>query len=207
MFTDFSHNVSSHCSLTAENYSCKNDTVWRDDRSIHCFLLYFMVPFSSMTMSLVQSTLYSVSGVSSSRGSSVGIADGWPWGRSSSPGKVKNFHLSVSSRPALGPTQPPIHWVPGALSPGVKRQEREADHSPPTSVKAKKTLIYITGSLWRHQSQQSFNTSTPFNFLFYSLHVSAPTGHPQVRYTISYYFCFWRTVSIQRIRCTYAIWL
>jgi hypothetical protein len=45
-------------------------------------------------------------------------------------------------------------------------------------------------SLWRRQSQQSFNTLTPFNFLFYSLHVSAPTGHPQVRYTISYYFCF-----------------
>jgi hypothetical protein len=32
--------------------------------------------------------------------------------------------------------------------------------------------------------QQSFNTLTPFNFLFYSLHVLAPTGHPQVRYTI-----------------------
>jgi hypothetical protein len=27
---------------------------------------------------------------------------------------------------------------------------------------------------------------TPFNFLFYSLHVSVSTGHPQVRYTISY---------------------
>jgi hypothetical protein len=38
--------------------------------------------------------------------------------------------------------------------------------------------------------QQSFNTLTPFNFLFYSLNISAPKGHPQVRYTISYYFCF-----------------
>jgi hypothetical protein len=63
----------------------------------------------------------------------------------------------------------------------------------------------LTGSLWRRQSQQSFNTLTPFNFLFYSLRVSAPTGHPQVRYTVSYYFCFWRTILIQRIRCTYAI--
>jgi hypothetical protein len=44
--------------------------------------------------------------------------------------------------------------------------------------------IYLTGSLWRRQSQQSFNTLTTFNFLFHSLHVSAPTGHPQVRYTI-----------------------
>jgi hypothetical protein len=29
---------------------------------------------------------------------------------------------------ALGPTQPPIQWVSGALSLGVKRPEREADH-------------------------------------------------------------------------------
>jgi hypothetical protein len=35
-----------------------------------------------------------------------------------------------------------------------------------------------------------FNTLTPFNFLSYSLHFSATTGHPQVRYTISYNFCF-----------------
>jgi hypothetical protein len=67
-------------------------------------------------------------------------------------------------------------------------------------------IFRLTDSLWRRQSQQSFNTLTPFNFLLYSLHVSAPTGHPQVRYTISYYFCFWRTILIQRIRCTYAIW-
>jgi hypothetical protein len=29
---------------------------------------------------------------------------------------------------ALGPTQPSIQWVPGALSLGVKRPGREADH-------------------------------------------------------------------------------
>jgi hypothetical protein len=42
--------------------------------------------------------------------------------------------FSTSSRPALGPTQPPIQWVPGALSPSVKRPGREADHSPPASA-------------------------------------------------------------------------
>jgi hypothetical protein len=29
--------------------------------------------------------------------------------------------LAPAARPALGPTQPPIQWVQGVLSPGVKR--------------------------------------------------------------------------------------
>jgi hypothetical protein len=44
----------------------------------------------------------------------------------------------MSSRPALGPTQPPIQCVLRALSPGVKLPGRETDHSPPTSVEVKK---------------------------------------------------------------------
>jgi hypothetical protein len=39
--------------------------------------------------------------------------------------------LFTGSRPALGPTHSLIQLVPGALSPGVKQQGREADHSPP----------------------------------------------------------------------------
>ena len=34
------------------------------------------------------------------------------------------------SRPAVGPTQPPIQWVPG-LSRGVKRPGRGVDHQTP----------------------------------------------------------------------------
>jgi hypothetical protein len=37
-----------------------------------------------------------------------------------SPGKTKNFHFSMSSKLTLGPTQPPIQCVPGAISPGGK---------------------------------------------------------------------------------------
>jgi hypothetical protein len=49
-----------------------------------------------------------------------------------------------SSRPVLGPSKPPFQWVPGALSPGIKRLVREADHSPPASAEVKKTWIYTS---------------------------------------------------------------
>jgi hypothetical protein len=45
------------------------------------------------------------------------------------------FLFTTAYRTALGPTQPPIQWVPGVLSLGVKRPEREADHSSPSSAK------------------------------------------------------------------------
>jgi hypothetical protein len=59
-------------------------------------------------------------------------------GRSLSPGRVKNFLFPTASRQAVGPAQPPIQWVPGALSLGVKRKGREAEHSPPASAEVKK---------------------------------------------------------------------
>jgi hypothetical protein len=44
----------------------------------------------------------------------------------------------MSFRMALGPTKLHIQWVTGVISPGVKRQGREAVHSPPASVEVKK---------------------------------------------------------------------
>jgi hypothetical protein len=47
----------------------------------------------------------------------------------------------MSSRPALGATQPPIQWVPLVLSRcGGKRQGREADHLPPATAKVNKNV-------------------------------------------------------------------
>jgi hypothetical protein len=69
----------------------------------------------------------------------VGIVTGYGPGWSSDPCRVKYFLFSMSSRPALGPTQSLIQWVPEALSSGLERLRREADHLLPTSAEVKKT--------------------------------------------------------------------
>jgi hypothetical protein len=57
----------------------------------------------------------------------------WTTGRSGfDPRQTQEiFPLTSVSRPALEPTQPPVQWVPGVLSP---RPGRDADHSPPSSA-------------------------------------------------------------------------
>jgi hypothetical protein len=90
-----------------------------------------------------------------SRDSAVGIATGHGLDDRGvgvlSPGRGKNFLFSRSSRPALGPTQPPIQRVLGTLSPGVKRLGCEADHSPPASAEVKKNVdLYIHSPIRLH---------------------------------------------------------
>jgi hypothetical protein len=44
------------------------------------------------------------------------------------------FLSSEPSRPALVPTQPPIQWVPGVPSLGIKQLGLETEHSLPSGV-------------------------------------------------------------------------
>jgi hypothetical protein len=54
------------------------------------------------------------------------------------------FLFTTASRPHLEPTQPPIQWVPGALSLGLKRPQCEADHSPSSSAEVKNACSYTS---------------------------------------------------------------
>jgi hypothetical protein len=75
-----------------------------------------------------------------------------PRGWSLSPDQVKVFQFSMSWGLALGPTQPSILMVLGALSPEVKQQGCEADYFP-TSAEVNKARACISTpphtSSWR----------------------------------------------------------
>jgi hypothetical protein len=70
---------------------------------------------------------------------------------------------------ALEPTQPPIQWVPGALSLGVKWPEREVDHSPPSSAEVKERWSYTsTPPIRLHGvviSQKKHRDNLPLRFM------------------------------------------
>jgi hypothetical protein len=64
--------------------------------------------------------------------------------------KQQKFFKHYRSRMALVPTQPPIQFVPGALSLGLKWPGREADHSPPSSAEVKEWVEPYLHSPIRH---------------------------------------------------------
>ena len=54
------------------------------------------------------------------------------------------FVFSKTSKPALGPTHLPTQWVPGAISPGVKRPGRDVNHLPPSTAEVKNEWSYTS---------------------------------------------------------------
>jgi hypothetical protein len=52
------------------------------------------------------------------------------------------FISPQGARVALWPTQPPVLWIPGDRSLGVKWPMQEADHSPPSSADGKNEWSY-----------------------------------------------------------------
>jgi hypothetical protein len=101
------------------------------------------------TVRLFKLEIFTFSSTIPGRGSSVGIAIGNGLDYRGSGGfnsrrELGIFLFSTASRLPLGPIQPPIRWVPGALSQGVKRLEREADHSSPSSTEVKNAWCYTS---------------------------------------------------------------
>jgi hypothetical protein len=68
-------------------------------------------------------------------------ATGWTI-RVSNPRGTGILLSSKTSRPALGPTQPPVGWVLGAVFTGVKWPGSETDHSPPSSAEVTNVWSY-----------------------------------------------------------------
>jgi len=89
------------------------------------------------------------------------------------------FDTAVS-RQDLGPTQPPIQLLTGALFLGVKQPKREADHSPLSSAEVKNAWSYTSDpqyafilwcsvkAVWQHFYKWRNETSLGFLFEFWS---------------------------------------
>jgi hypothetical protein len=91
--------------------------------------------------------------------SSVGIVTRLRAGRSGFDSEQGMFFFTTMSRLALGPTEPPIQWVPGAFHLRAMRPGREADHSLLSNAEVK--------NVWSSSVLKVFFT---MNFKFFTLH-------------------------------------
>jgi hypothetical protein len=73
-------------------------------------------------------------------------------------------YYSAGTGPSVGPTHPHIQWIHEALSPRVKRQERESNNSPPSKAEDKNT--------WLHSSTPHTSSCRGVTCLQFALHIS-----------------------------------
>jgi hypothetical protein len=85
---------------------------------------------------------------------------------------LRIFHFDTVSRPALGPTQPPIQWIPAALSLEVKRREREADHSH-LVPKSKNKWSYTSIPQYVLMAWYLVKHRDNFTFIYIKIHFSS----------------------------------
>jgi hypothetical protein len=89
-----------------------------------------------------------------------------------SPAEEKRiFPLPSVSRPALGPTQPPVQWVPGVLSPGSKAWPgRDADHSSSAEVVNEEELYLLLSPQapsWRVEGLLYYDSKSSKEFIHF----------------------------------------
>jgi hypothetical protein len=110
---------------------------------------------------------------------SVWLRTGRPWFDPRQ--RQRFFPLTSASRPALGPTQPPMQRVPGALSPGVKRGRGVMLTTHPLLLpRLRKGRSYTSC----HPKAPLERSGTTLPYLFYPLMLSiqpSPTEQQNVR--------------------------
>jgi len=136
---------------------------WYVSFSLPCSPLNFSQTFKHTLYNFHSRTVHVVGRV-------VGIAIGYGLDGPEIESRWKrNFpHLS---RPALGPTQPPVQWIPG-ISRGKERPGRDADPSPiivPWSWKGRAIPLL---PLLAVRPVQSFSACTRVTFTFFTYRAS-----------------------------------
>jgi hypothetical protein len=86
---------------------------------------------------------------------------GWMIGGFESRKRLGIFLFTTVVRPTLGPTQPPIQWVPEALSLGAKRSERE------TGAEVKNAWSYISITQYTFMARRSEKAQGQLYFHLY----------------------------------------
>jgi hypothetical protein len=91
------------------------------------------------------------------------------------------FLFTTASGAALGPARPPVRWVPGTLSLGVKRPGREADHSPQSSDEIKGWVeLYLHSPIRLHGvvlSLKKHRDNFTFSFTFHTGYIPRAISH------------------------------
>jgi hypothetical protein len=160
-----------------------SDEKWivKDVEGCGCGLIWSSLRFQHLSWRKPRKTIVRII---NNRVTSVGVAEGYRLdcqGYISSRGGI--FLFSTVSIPPLGPTQPPIQWVPGTVFLGIKRLGREANHLPPSNAEVKiggPIPLLPTMHWWRDaqfiERRDNFTfMRSLFNFI---QHLFTPTGPP-----------------------------